>query len=94
MFQSWLMHYLEIEVMQHVDPASSSPMRIRYRCQPLKWFLVCPQDEMCPMKVLPKMHDSPNQRIALAFHWMELLLHLSQAFACIRHNLLKSALPL
>jgi len=56
--------------------------------------VVCPQDEMRPVKVLSEMHDALNQCIALSFHWVELPLHLSQALAGIRHDFFKSALPL
>jgi hypothetical protein len=46
MLHPWSMHYFETEVLQHVDLAPSSSMRIRNCGKPFKRLVVSSQKEM------------------------------------------------
>jgi hypothetical protein len=46
MLHPWSMHYFETEVLQHVNPAPSSSMRIRNCGKPFKRLVVSSQKKM------------------------------------------------
>jgi hypothetical protein len=94
MSYTWLVDYLEVEVLQHVDPPSLSSMRVKYCRQPFKWLVVRSQSEMCAVQILPEVQDSPYQCITLPFHGVEFPLSHTQSFAGVSYYLLTSALPL
>jgi hypothetical protein len=83
---TWSMYDLETEILEHVDPTSPSSICIRHRCQPFQWLMICSQNKVGAMQILPKVHDAPNQCITFPFHGVELLLNRCQSLTGVRHN--------
>jgi hypothetical protein len=74
----------ELKILQHYYPTASPTISIWNNGQPLqrfvqKWGLV---------KILFKIHDTPNESIALSLHGMKTTLDWRQAFAGISNDLL------